>query len=135
MCYNNPFVCHIKCERLHVTLCNVYLGQGQSFSRIYLFLNLLTSAQNLVLKHIINGCLISFVSFIRVFRTLELTCVCKQVEIRLACTATRLPPTPLNTGWKTAMPLNLATALSRMRPPALLIVIATRTGVHPVYKT
>ena len=65
----------------------------------------------------------------------ELTLVCRYVEIRLAWTATKFPPTPLKTGWKTAIPLNLVTALLRMRPPKLLMVMAMMTGAQPEYNT
>ena len=60
---------------------------------------------------------------------------CRNVDIRLAWTATRFPPTPFITGWKTAMPLNLLTALSRMTPPPLDITIAISTGTQPSRST
>ena len=65
----------------------------------------------------------------------RLTFKWRYVEILLAWTATKFPPTPLKRGWNTAIPLNFVTALSRMSPPKLLMLIATNTGFHPEYNT
>ena len=45
--------------------------------------------------------------------------LCNSVDKRLDCTDTRLPPTPLITGWKTASPLYVDTIKSKMKPPNL----------------
>lgn len=57
------------------------------------------------------------------------------MDMRLAWIATRFPPIPLMTGWKTASPWNRITARSRIKPPALEISIEKITGDHPVRRT
>ena len=44
---------------------------------------------------------------------------------------TRLPATPLITGWKTAMSGKVVTAPERILPPKLEMTIAHKTGVQP----
>lgn len=47
-------------------------------------------------------------------------CLWRAVDILLACTATKFPPTPLITGWKTVRFSNRDTMNSSIRPPQLL---------------
>jgi hypothetical protein len=61
--------------------------------------------------------------------------VCREVERREACTATRFPPTPFMTGWNTAMPFHRVTAKSRMSPPAELSSMESSTGTQPCSST
>ena len=61
----------------------------------------------------------------------SLEVLCNSVEILEAWMPTKLPATPLITGWKTAMSGKLATALERILPPKLEITIAHKTGVQP----
>ena len=53
------------------------------------------------------------------------------VETLEAWMPTRLPATPLITGWKTAMSGNVVTAPERILPPRLEMTIAHKTGVQP----
>ena len=53
------------------------------------------------------------------------------VETLEAWMPTRLPATPLITGWNTAMSGKVATAPERILPPRLEMTIADKTGVQP----
>ena len=52
----------------------------------------------------------------------------REVEIRLACTATKFPPTPLMIGEYIAIPFHLLTALDRTKPPPLCMCVRERGG-------
>lgn len=56
----------------------------------------------------------------------------RSVEILEAGIPTRLPATPLITGWNTAMSGYLAITELRILPPKLEMTMADKTGVQPL---
>jgi len=58
----------------------------------------------------------------------------RSVEILDAWIPTRLPATPLITGWKTAISGYLTMTVLSILPPMLDITMADRTGVHPLVR-
>jgi len=60
---------------------------------------------------------------------------CNMVDIRDACTDTKLPPIPLITGWNASEPSKVSIILSRTNPPPPLIKRADRIGTQPDFNT